>query len=117
MTIDRKGFLAIMMYLLAAFIVVDAIYYFALKEVFPIKPVENYSRYEDESDTSHNIMSGRRPTQKIVKSQNRRNIRNRKKWFNNVLIIEGIAYIVIGLVGGGLLLWKGKIEWKGKTET
>jgi hypothetical protein len=114
MTIDRKGFLAIMLYLLAGFVVVDAIYFFALKEVFPIKPVENYSKYEDESDTSYNKMSGRRPTQRIVNMQNRRNIRNRRKWFNKVLVIEGIAYIAIGLVGGGLLLRKGKIEWKGK---
>ena len=122
MTVDRKGFLAIMMFLLAGFIFVDAVYFFALKAVFPIRPLSNYSyNIEDDRGPYKRHFFNMRNYENMIRERERRNNREnieiRSEWFRTVLIIEGIVYIAVGLLGGGFLVLKGKIEWKGKTET
>lgn len=109
MNIKGKKFIAILCFLLGGFLIGDTAYYFYLKSAKPtdlnklkeqIKAHRNWKDYPDGDEEFEPAHHERKIKRRAY--INKRIIAARMK---KILYVEGFVLIIVGLVGGGIIVW------------
>jgi hypothetical protein len=113
MVIDRKGVLVCLLFLLATFIVIDIGYYFHLRSKYPVMSDEQIAIEKRKlEDSPEDGWRARHRSPRALMLRNRRNEKIMRDRLLAVLRLEGGVLLVAGLVGGALILRKGRIAGK-----